>query len=224
MRIISSAVDATVSISLALGGLFSSPSDLLKNPPVSSMPPPAVDMYVPDLGDDGDPGDDDDAYSEEKKRGGIRDSLRNLILRMPKAVRACCVLPFWALGWLLITGLAALWGAVLSPIFSTVLGWILTAALVLAGVCLAVKCVFPNIPVKEIIKKVCNRKTITFTLLGVAVVAGLDAFMPDLWPGYLRMRDLFRFTGCTILLGCVSLPLIRKYVMPEKALKSPEVI
>ena len=216
-RIISSAVAAAVSLSLVMGGLFNSPSDLLKNPPVSSMPPPAIDMYIPDPGDDGDPGDDDDAYSDEKRRGGIKDSLRNLILRMPRAVRACCVLPFWALGWLLITVLTALWGAVLSPVFSTVLGWICTAALLLAGVCLAIKCVFPDMPVKEIIKKVCNRKTISLTVLGVALVAGLDALLPDIWPAYIRMRDIFRFIGCTALLGCISLPFIRKFVMPEKA-------
>ena len=223
-KLIASAVAVSASLSLIFGGLFNSPSELMKNTPDPAMPPPAIDLYAPDLGDDGGPGDDDDAYSEEKKRGGIKDSIRNRILRMPAAVRACIGIPLWGLGWLLITGLTALWGAVLSPVLSTVLGWICIAALILGVAVVALKCAFPDVPIKEIAKKVFSKKTISYTVLGVALAAGLDALMPDIWIGYTRFRDILRFLACSAVLGVVSGPLIGDLRMVSTPVNSTESI
>ena len=209
-KIASSAVALTTSASLLLGGLFTSPADLMQDTKDINVPPPVVEIYAPDPGDDGGGGGDDDgSYTDEdKKRGGIRDSIRNRILRMPAAVRACIGVPLWALGWLLITGLSALWGTVLSPIFSSILGWALTAGLILLVACVAIKCAHPDVPFKKIAKKVFSKKPILITVLSVAALAALDNILPGVWLGYEKCRDTIMFLASSAVLGVVGGPLV----------------
>ena len=205
------AVTLTASAGLLLGGLFSSPVDLMQDPsrhPENFFPNTAVEMTLDEPPADDIAPDEDDGgcVEDEEKRRGWKAALRSRILRLPLAVRACVCLPLWAVGWLLLSALTALWGGVLSPLLGDVLTWVAIAAIVLACLLGVVKTAFPDVPVKKIL----NRRTVLLVLAGVVLCAGLDVLLPDVWEGYETVRAWFRFAGSTALLAGAAVPFFRK--------------
>lgn len=198
------AVAFATGISLVIGGLFQSPADLAQDP-TKAISPPAYELVLPDLPDNtGNGGDDgeDDAVPEEKKRGGLRSALRERILRLPWGVRAFAGVPVWAFGFILLTGLSALWSAVLSPVMGTIIGWICVAAVILAIIFCTVKAAFPNIPVRKIL----NRKTIPAVVFGVALISVADSVIPLISSDPERIRNIFRICSTGLLTVCVTVP------------------
>lgn len=205
------AVTLTASAGILLGGLFPAPSDLLHGDSALSdalAPASVIEMQVNDTMDDLDPDTDSDetCETEEKKRGSWKAALRAWILHLPFAVRVGICLPLWCIGWVLLTLLSSLWSVVLSPLISTALGWIAMAAMILLCCLGIVKTAFPQLPVRKIL----NRKTICFALLGVVVCAGADLVLSDTWSGYETIRSYLRFAGSAAVLAGVSLPFFRK--------------
>lgn len=206
------AVALTAAISVLLGGLFNSPADLLQDPAAvdrAFTPPASVNLVLPD--DDG--GDDDEGLlqdetedEEKKKSGGLRDSLRRLILKIPAGVRAVFLVPLWAVGWGLIAGFEAMWSAFLSPLLGSVATWLIAAAVILGGIAAGVKAMFPEIPLKKIL----NKKTVLGVCASVLLLALADAVLPLCVPEYAAVRAWVRFAGLTAVFSGFSLPFFFK--------------
>ena len=95
-RAAAAAVAVAASASVVTGTLFSDPADLLQNDAVT----PIVETV-----DDGGSGDDgtspDETENEEREAAalGLREWMREWILKLPIGIRLVFVLPFWALGY-----------------------------------------------------------------------------------------------------------------------------
>ncbi len=194
------AVAAVTSAGVVMGGLFASPDDLLNGEGGADAPDAVVETLAPAGGaDDGAADHDEDSggIEDEERRKSFRSRARERILQAPWGVRALIGVPLWALGHLILAGLSALWGTVLSPVLGTVLGWILTAALILFVFAAVMKALFPDLPLKKILNK---RSFLTF-LIGTAALGLLDAVLPLFWDGYAKIADVLRLLGATGLLG-----------------------
>lgn len=212
-NLVKSGIALTAAAGVLIGGLFHSPADLLKDPAEPfdrNIAPAAIELVLteededPEPDTDGSGGDPEEEAQEEKR--GVKESLREMILRMPVGIRGVVFLPLWVIGWLLINGITALWSAVLSPVMSTVLGWICIAGVILLCLVGVVKTAFPNMPLKKIL----SRKTIIGVLAGVVLCAAADLLLPLVWGGYERLQSILRFAGATAVLGGVSIPFFIK--------------
>lgn len=212
-NLVQSGIALTAAAGVLIGGLFHSPADLLHDPAEPfdrNIAPAAIELVLTEEEEDPDPdtdgsGDDPEEEEEEKKRS-IKDALREMILRVPAGIRGVVFLPLWVIGWLLINGVTALWGAVLSPVMSTVLGWVCIAGVILLCLAGVIKTAFPNIPLKKILSK----KTIIGVLAGVVLCAAADLILPMVWGGYERLQSIARFAGASAVLGGVSIPFFIK--------------
>lgn len=212
--LVRSGIALTAAASVLIGGLFHSPADLLNDPAEPfdrNVAPAAIELVLEEEEEDPEPDTDGGAGSdpeeeEKAEKRSIKDALREMILRVPVGIRGVVFLPLWVIGWLVINGVTALWGAVLSPVMSTALGWVCIAGVILLCLVGVVKTAFPNLPVKKIL----NRKTIIGVLAGVVVCAAADLFLPMVWSGYESLQSILRFAGATAVLCVVSIPFFTK--------------
>lgn len=203
-RAAATAVAAVTAGGVVMGGLFSSPEDLMNGADGDDAPVPVIDTAAPDgsgAGDgDLDDGDSGDSEDENRRRGGLRSRARQWVWQLPAAVRALVGVPLWALGWLILTGASALWSGVLSPVFGTVLGWVLTAAVLLGAFALTAKAMFPDLPLKKILTK----RNFLGLLFGAAALALAEAVVPLFWDDYGRIAQLVRALGSAGILGLMT--------------------
>ncbi len=194
------AVAAMTAAGMLVGGSFSSPSELLDDQRGAVVQ--TLDLTAQpadDGGGTGDSGSEEESAPEEEKRG-LYAAARRRMLQAPRGVRAVIGVPLWALGTALITLLSALWSTVLSPLAVTVLNWLGIALLAALLFTLAVKAVFPDMPLKRIL----NRRTLT----GIGVLCLLfgiaDAALPFFWEDYRMASQLLRVAGSLL---CTGVPL-----------------
>jgi len=202
-RTAATAVAAVTSAGVVMGGLFSSPDDLMNGADGDDAPIPLADTVTPDAGGAGDDDLDDDAgdtEDENRRRGGLRARARQWVRQWPAGVRALVGVPLWALGWLVITLATAAWNGVFSPLFGTVLGWVLTAAALLGAFALTGKAMFPDLPLKKIL----TRQNFLALLIGTAALGIVNAVVPLFWDGYGKIAGLVRALGSAALLGTVT--------------------
>ena len=197
-RAAAAAVAAMTAGSVVVGGLFTDPNDLL-----SSDAPAPVTTTLDDSGDGGDDGDSGaatDTEEQEAAEAGLRDRLRNRILALPLWVRLVFVLPFWALGYGITAAATALWTAVLSPLMSSALGWVVMILAMVAAFGLAAKAIFPDMPLRKIFNK---RSVLAIVILGVLLGAA-DLTLPVFWTGYVKIRAIVRLVGTLGIVGGVT--------------------
>lgn len=200
-RAAAAAVAVVTSASMVAGGIFQSPADLLE---AQDILPQAVytDDDDPDSGDGGDEdsGDKGSELEEEEEQSGRRAALRQRILQLPYAVRLLVVLPLWVLGWLLLTGLSALWGAVLSPVLGKALAWLLLIGALLGAFLLAGKTLFPDLPVKKIL----NKRSVLGLIIGSVLLGAADIAVSLFLTEYTRIENVVRAVGVLLVLGTVT--------------------
>ena len=194
------AVAAVAAAGVLVGGAFASPDDILQDGPDALVQ--TVDMGLApaaQVDDDGGAGADegDEETGTEQSKRGLRAGVRRLVLSAPVGVRALVAVPLWCVGTALIALASALWTAVLSPAASTVLGWLAVALMVLAVFTLAVKTVFPDMPLKKILNR---RSILTIVLLCVGFGA-LDCLLPLFWDGYEQVSRIVKVVGSMICTG-----------------------
>ena len=208
-RAAAAAVAVVTSASMVVGGIFQSPADLLEEqdilPQVVYTDDDDLDSGGGDGGDE-DSGDNGSELEEEEEQSGQRAGLRQRILQLPYAVRLLVVLPLWALGWLLLTGLSALWGAVLSPVLGKALAWLLLIGALLGAFLLAGKTLFPDLPVKKIL----NKRSVLGLVIGSVVLGVADIVVPLFWAEYTRIENIVRAVGVLLVLGTVTGLLARR--------------
>ena len=186
-----------------IGGAFEAPADILQNDDMAPAPAPIVEVLDARAEPDGDDGEDETVAEEEedKKKGGVRAKTRELILRMPLAVRACVAVPLWCVGWAIISLASLLWTGVLSPVGSEILKWVLIALMILAAVTLTVKTVFP--------KTILNRRTLLWVLGGSTVFCIANVVLQKLYPDAPRLYDIARAVASAALLVSAAIPVLK---------------
>ena len=196
-RAAAAAVAVAASASVVTGTLFADPADLLQN----DVATPIVETI-----DDGGSGDDgtnpDETENEESEAAalGLRERMRQWILALPIGVRLVFVLPFWALGYGITAAATALWSAVLSPLLSSALSWVLLIAALVGAFAFTAKAIFPDMPWKKIL----NRRSILIIILGGLLLGAADHLLPLVWTGYGRFAAIVRMAGSFLVLGGVT--------------------
>lgn len=187
-----SAVAAVTAAGVLVGGAFSSPADIMDDGP--DMLVQTVDMESQtDSADSGGEGGEDD----EK---GVYASVRRLVRQSPAPVRALVAVPLWLLGSFVIWLAGGFWSALLSPVFSAVLGWAAVGLMALVIYVLAVKTVAPDMPLKKILNK---GSVLGIVLLSMAFGL-LDSVLPLFWEAYDKFSDYLRLVGSGI---CALVPI-----------------
>ena len=188
-----SAVVAVTAAGVLVGGAFSSPDDIL-----DEGPGPLVQTLNTDApaADDGGTAEEEEVGVEEERRG-LRGGVRRLVRSAPLRVRALVFVPLWALGTGVMTLFSALWSALLSPVASAVLNWLIIAAIAVGVFALAAKTVFPDLPLKKILNKH-SLLTIALLCLGFCL---LDALLPVFWDSYETASRAFKLFGSFVAAG-----------------------
>lgn len=109
------------------------------------------------------------------------DQLRAAIIRLPVAVKALILLPLWAIGAIpvaVVTALAA------SPIWGSLLGFVLQGAILLGVFCVVYKLLFPNKKLKDLFKK----KNLKWLFAGAGGIVAADWVLTQVWTGWNALR------------------------------------
>ena len=197
-RAAAAAVAAVTAGSVVVGGLFTDPDDLLSND--APAPITATLDSTGDGGDDGDSGAATDQEEQQAAESGLRDKLRARILALPLWVRLVFILPFWALGFGVTSVATALWAAVLSPLMSSALGWVVMIAAMVGAFALAAKAIFPDMPWRKIV----NRRTVPVIIVLGVLLGAADLILPAFWTGYIKIRAIVRLVGTLGIVGGVT--------------------
>ncbi|MCR5825673.1 MAG: hypothetical protein K6G54_03820, partial [Oscillospiraceae bacterium] len=144
------------------------------------------------------------------------------VLRLQLAVRLLVVLPLWALGTVLLAAAGAA-GALLSPLLSRIALCALLLALLAGAFVTAAKTVFPDLP----LKKVLRRRNLAALLLGASALTVVDAVLPLLWEEYGQVRGVVLSVGFFAALSCVTLSFAlreqrRRLSAPPAPAKQPD--
>ena len=177
--------------SVTVGGLFNDPAALLQEDELK----PGV-VYVMDNSADDDDGGAQQEDETEKRRGGVRAALRRRILALPLIVRMVVVLPLWAVGWALTAAMAALWTSALSPLAAKLFGALLMFGMLALVFALAVKAIFPDLP----LRKIFSRRSLVALAIGALALFAADLVLPILWTEYERAKALVTAAGMLIVL------------------------
>ena len=158
-------------VSLALGGVVDSPEELFSGAPQAAH----VVICAPDQ-------DDCTASAtsaEPAKKERLRDKLRRLFFSQPSVVRGVVLLPFWAVGKVLIALFSLLFAA-LSPVLQVLLGVLLNALLLFGLFLIVLKLLFPNLRLRDLLTK----RNIILLATGSILLSVADAILRTYWEDY----------------------------------------
>ena len=167
-KIKAAAAAAVAAAGVAVGGSFSSPADIM-----NSYDDDDASTITQTIGED----------NEEKTKKGVNSQIRKQVSRWNPALKAFVAVPLWGVGWVIINLVSVLYSAVLSPVLSTVLTWLLIAAFAVAVFALAVKTVFPELPLKKIL----NKRSIGTIVVLVFVFSIADTLLLAFCDGYIAV-------------------------------------
>lgn len=230
-RIAAGAVALFTSASMMVGGIFHTPADL---PEQTQILPPPIVLDEDDLDGDGKnkkpappstqapqeeqapttAAEPEVALPEEEKRGLRRWwsalSFRQRLLLIPLAALA---------GW----GLFTLAAAFLPGIVGKLVAWLATLAALAAGFVATEKAIFPDIPVKKLLRT----KKFAGLLGGLAVLGAADMLVPLVWSGYAKWELLIHGAGVLLIFGTAGLSFAGKTHREQPASaaqKEPEAV
>lgn len=145
--------------------------------------------------------DNDMTAADDDERKGS--PLRRWLLSLPLGVRALVGIPLWALGWGITELFALLGQAALTPLGHTILSWLLTALLAVGVFAATAKTIFPDIPLKKILRP----RNILIVVGGVLLLGIIDTVLPLFWKGYPPIGRWLRLGGAALMItcGCLSL-------------------
>ena len=195
-------------LSITIAGLFGTPEELIRQQTISQLHnPEAVEMMI----EEEDPGSDEDlrkkAETRPEKKGffqKITEAAKQMLYKVPVPVRAIAGLPLWAVGSGILYTLSGLYSAVLAPVLSHIIGFALCALILLAVFTLTMKTIFPNMPLKKILRK----RNIIRVLIGAAVLKAADIVLPLFWGEYTRYKYMILLVSGLIVLAVLIVPRI----------------
>ena len=207
-----SAVAAMTAAGVMVGGAMSSPDDTMNDSPDAIVQTVSIAPQVQaDMG--GGDGDAEEAVvvEEEKKKRGKASTVRKALAEAPFSQRVRLAIPLWIAGSLMAAFLSTLWMSVLPPLAAAALSWVLTALMAVLVFALAVKTVFPDLPLKKILNK---RSMLCIGIL--CLVCGvLDATLPFFWDDYTKLSKLLHVLGSAACTGVPILYYLRRHKRAE---------
>ena len=156
---------------LALGALVDSPEELFQGT--------AQAQVVMAAADEDERAGAKATSTEPAQKERFRDKLRRLFLSQPSIVRGVVLLPFWAIGKVLLA-LFSLLLPVLTPLFQVLLGVLLNAVLLFGLFALVLKLLFPNLRLRDLFTK----RNIILLAVGSLVLSVTDAVLRTYWEDY----------------------------------------
>ena len=138
---------------------------------------------------------------EEERKRTLKDRFREALLQMPRIVRILLLLPLWCIGTALLAVLTPLFQAVLPPLLSIVLKWLIIAAVLLGLVTVALKLLFPDLPLKKILSK----RNIVLVVIYSAVVGMAGWVLEDLYPDTKLLVPAVYAGAAALFIGVVLL-------------------
>ena len=211
-----SAVATVTAAGVLVGGAYSSPEELMNDGPA-----PVVDTLINNdvPANDGGLGPEDFeeelAGAEDEEKRGVRAAVRKRMRKAPASVRAMVGVPLWIIGTVAIMALSTLWTGVLSPAAMLVLSWVGIALLAVLIYTLAVKTVFPDMPLKKIL----NKRSIIGIGILCLIFGVADAALPLFWEDYAALSKIVKLVGSMV---CAGVPVA--YFMRRRMRQKPEEI
>lgn len=154
--------------------------------------------------------DDMTAANDDERKGS---PLRRWLLSLPLGVRVLVGIPLWALGWGITELFALLCQAALTPLGHTILSWLLTALLAVGTFALTAKVIFPDIPLKKILRP----RNILIVAGGTLLFGVIDSVLPLFWKDYPSIGHWLRLGGAALMISCGCLSLKKLHRKKEKA-------
>ena len=164
--------------STAVEANFDDPADLLQS---TNVEPKVQHIDMDDVQEN----PDADQDSEKQKGKAETNAFREFILCLPLAVRYLFVLPMWFLGNAIVYGASILFAGA-SPILQWILSFAVLALIIAGAFAVTAKAIFPDLP----LKKIFNRHTIKWLLIGTAAVYAADLVLGVTWAGYAQFKTL----------------------------------
>lgn len=194
-RAAAGAVAAAAGTGLLVGSAFDSPLDILDD---------AGSITITAHADDGGSivNDDGDGDEDRVRKGS---PVRQWIMGLPLAVRSFVCVPLWCVGWVLLQLAGLLYQAALTPLGSAILSWVLAALMTMGVVCLAGKAMFPDVPLKKLLRP----RHFLLVLGGMFLLGIADVLLPYYWEEYATVGRLLRLLGSALLTGVGVLSLRR---------------
>ena len=211
-KVIGGAAATGLGLGMLLAGLFQSPEELTKKNTETIRQQETPIVMMVDLDQDDTDSDEDGEETQEEEKKSVFSRIKKKILQLPAAIRALVGVPLWAVGWVAIHFLSLLWANVLSPAMGTILKWVLIALALLAVFAVSMKCAFPKMPLKKILRP----RNIFIILGGTALLGIADQIIPLFWKEYPYFRFAAIMAGGFILLLAVGIPLIVSWTRAQK--------
>lgn len=157
--------------SMALGSLASTPDELFSGVPSSAVIAAQSSNETDSSGSA--------KRTESKKESRLRTWLRGVFFSQPSVVRGIVLLPFWAVGKVLLSLLSLLLTA-LSPFLQVIFGVLLNAALLFGLFAILLKLLFPNLRLRDLFTK----RNILLLAIGSILLSVADAVLRQYWEDY----------------------------------------
>ncbi|MBO4862268.1 MAG: hypothetical protein J5535_05180 [Firmicutes bacterium] len=185
---------------ITAGSVFDSPSEIT----LSDVKEPTPVVEVVDLGKKDASMEiqaPDEALIEEEKKT-LKQRIKERIQAMPAAVRTVVVLPLYYVGTVVTKLAGAAFSTVMAPVLAALLKWVVLALVIFAGVAVALKAIFPDIPLKKLLRP----RNFLYVLLSVIVIALIDKAMPLIFSDYRKWADTVAFTLGLIAVIIIVVP------------------
>jgi len=171
-RAAATAVGLLAAAALALSGVIDSPDELFTGTPQAAQ-------VVIAAAEEDERAAEKAVAAEPAQKERLRDKLRRLFFAQPSVVRGVMLLPFWAIGKVLIALFSLLFTA-LSPVLQIILSVLLNALLLFGLFVLIFKLLFPHLSLRKFLTK----RNIILLAVGSILLSVADAILRTYWEDY----------------------------------------
>ena len=188
---------------LALGGVIDSPDELFTGTPQAAQ-------VVIAAAEEDERAAEKAVAADPAQKERLRDKLRRLFFAQPSAVRGVVLLPFWAIGKVLI-GLFSLLFTALSPFFQVILGVLLNALLLFGLFVLVFKLLFPHLSLRKFLTK----RNIILLTVGALLLSATDAILRAFWEDYRPISIVIKLGVGLVVLSLLAWRIFGKRIQKE---------
>ena len=174
-KILAAVAGVVTALGLVVHGLVPTAAELTQAEPV---PAAIVSVQMEQAVTDTEP-----AEPVLQKKRSLTERLRAALLGLPQAVRILLALPLWAVGAAAAALGSALWTA-LGSVWGGIVGFLVLVVLLVAGYAFGAKCLFPDKPLREILKP--------RSVCGIAVLAAVLIALDKLLPLFVEKYPVWR--------------------------------
>ena len=159
--------------------------------------------------------DEDLLRPAQLKKKGLA-AAKQWILSLPAAVRILVAIPLWCIGWVVESGIAALFFGASASLGQHFAGWLCLGLILLVVFMTATKCAFPQCPVRRILRL----RNFLLPFLAAVVLGAADMALPTVWSSYNAASRIVWRAGSLCLLGWLCAVELRlqgkRYAVPQE--------